>query len=1111
MGLRIIYGKAGTGKSEFCFQEIANRVNCPDKIYMITPEQFSFHAEERLLKTLKTKAVIRAEVLTFQRMAYRVANEVGNKNRRVLSDSGKSMLLYDILEEHKKELKFLGKSDKNIDLVSNAITEFKKHNIRVEQLQTMIEQTEDLYLKYKLEDMNLLYQSFQNRIQDQYLEDNDLLTNLYDDLDDTNMFQNTVIYLDEFSGFTPQEYRLIEKLLKVAKQVNITICTDRLPDDNISNMDLFYTNKMTLQKLINLTKKEKITIEEPVFLSKRYRFQTEELMHIEENLYQIPYQKYDKECQSLKLFLSMNPYTEIEYVATQVIKLIKEKNYRYRDISIITKDIEHYSSLVKAIFHEYEIPIFIDEKKDLNQNLLVKYILALLEVFSKNWSYEAMFHYIKTGLCDISEEEYFLLENYCLKWGIKYSKWYEEDWKFEEDKTEQINDIRKRIVEPLLSFKNRLVGKKTFKEITKAIYEFLLQNKIDQKLEKKSKDLEVKKEIEVAQEYISGWNLITNLFNEMVLIFGEEKVTFEKYAERLKIGIKNTGLGKIPETMDQVILGDIDRSRSHKVKAVFIIGLNDGIFPSVRKEEGFFDDKDRENLKEQGIELAKGSMESIYEENFNLYKALTIAEENIYLSYVSTDSQAKALRPSILISNIKKMFPKLKEESDIVQKEEEISHKNKLFFDLLTHIRKWMDGEKISEIWFSVFQVFSSDPIWKNKLLKAMKALQYTNEAEILSKENIQNLYGEVLKTSVSKLEQYRSCPFSFYLKYGLGLSDKELLKIETVDTGSFMHEVIDEFFEIVNMKELSLKEITNMQMVSMIDEIIQDRLKLNKNYIFRSTPKYQLLTKKLRNLMIKSMKYIIDTLIYSDYEMIGNEVEFKKGGDYPPITVQLDDGKRVELTGKIDRIDLAKTKKGNYIRVIDYKSSVKNIDLNEVMLGIQIQLLTYLNVVTSQDLLPSGALYFNLIDPILKADRNITEQELEEKIKSEFKMKGLILADIHIVKMMDHTFEKGASNIIPAYIDAKGNLSTNKPNVLTQEQFQVLQNSIHQTIREISQEILSGQIKMEPYYNSTKKKTPCEYCKYHSICQFTPGFCNNQYRYIGNKTKDEIMNELMK
>ena len=1109
MGLRIIYGRAGTGKSEFCFKEISDKIQGKYKIYIITPEQFSFNAEERLLKTIKSNAVINAEVLTFKRMAYRISSEIGYKNKKLLSDSGKYMLLYDILEKNKGKLRFLGKSDKNIELVDTSITEFKKHNVNIEILNNVINKTENLYLKYKLEDMYLLYNEFQERIKNSYLEDNDLLTNLYEDLDKTNMFKNTIIYLDEFSGFTPQEYNIIKKLMKIAKQVNITICTDKFPEEIISDMDLFYSNKVTLQKIINLTQKEKINIEKPVYLNIKYRFKSPELLHIEDKLYEIPYKKYQNKCESLSLYLSTNPYTEIKYVANKIIELVKEKNYRYRDIAIITKNIESYASLTKAIFSQYEIPIFIDQKKDLNQNLLVKYILALLEVFNKNWSYEAMFQYIKIGLCDISDEECFRLENYCLKWGIKYSRWYKEDWKFEDDKIDEINRIRKLVVDPLLLFKKQLDGRKTYKEITEVIYNFLIQNKIGEKLINKAKELEKNNEIEISKEYIAGWDIVISVLKEIIQVFGNEQVSFEKYADRFKVGIKATGIGKIPVAMDQVTLGDIERSRSHKVKAVFIIGVNDGSFPEIRKEEGFFNDKDRENLKIDGIELAKGTNEIIFEENFNIYKALTTAEENIFLSYISTDSDGKALRPSILISKIKKIFTELKEDSDVTKRKGKIIHKNELFFELLLNIRNWTDGEEIIYDWYSVFKAFIDNLEWKDRLLSATDALKYTNKPDILKQDNVQKLYGDVLKTSVSKLEQYRSCPFAFFLKYGLALSDKELFKIESIDTGSFMHEVIDVFFEYIRINNLDFKTITNEQMENKVEEIIQDKLKLNKNYIFVSTPKYQFLTRRLTKLIIKSIKHIINTLVYSDYKIIGNEVEFKDGGDYAPIKIQLDDGRRVELTGKIDRVDLAKTKDGNYIRVIDYKSSVKNIDLNEVTLGIQIQLLTYLNVVTNEELLPSGALYFNLIDPILKAERNITQEELEDKIKNEFKMKGLILADIHIVKMMDNTLEKGSSNIIPAYIDSKGELNVNKPNMLTKEQFKVLQNNIYNTIKDISEEILSGQISLEPYYNRLKKKTPCEYCRFHSICKFTPGFCENKYKYIGNKTKEEIINEI--
>ncbi len=1108
MGLKIVYGKAGTGKSEFIFNEIKNKINGNEKIYIITPEQFSFTAEKKLLQAVGNNAVINAEVLTFERMAYRVINEVGGVTKVNLSESGKAMLIYNILETEKSKLKFLGKSDKNIEIVSKTITELKKHNINLENLQETIEKTEDLYLKTKLQDIYLLYKNFQDKIQKNYIDENDILTILSKQIEKTEIFKNTLIYIDEFAGFTPQEYEIIKKLLKSAKEITITMCTDSIIESTSPETDIFYSNKITISKLLKLQENEKIT---PIYLKERYRFKSEELKHLEQNIYSVPYKKYEKEIKNLNLFLALNQYSEIENVAKNIIKLVRDEKYRYNEIAIITKNIEQYSKIIKAIFNKYEIPVFIDEKKELSQNILVKYIISLLEIFSKNWSYDSVINYIKSGFLEISEHEIFELENYCTSCGIKQSKWYKEDWKYgnhSEEFIKKMNELRKKIVTPLVKFKQKFIGLKNFEEITKALYDFLIENNINIKLQNKIEELEKLEQKELADEYLASWDILINLFDEIVMVFGKENITFEKYEEILKVGLNNSSLGSIPQNIDQIIVGDVDRSRSHKVKAMFIIGMNDGSFPSINKNEGFLNDKDRKILKENEIELAKVMEEKIYDDNFNIYKAMSTAEEKLFLSYSSVDEEGKTLRASIIITKIKQIFSKIIEKSDVIEKELLITTKQIIFDELLLNIRNFIDDKKIDPIWFEIYNIYKNDENWKYKLQDAIKALNYTNIPQNINSETIQKLYGETLKTSISRLEQYRSCPFSFYLKYTLKLSEKSLFQIQSLDTGSFMHEVIDEFFTIVNNKNIKLKEITEEEIEKIINEIIQEKLLEKKNYIFQSTAKYKLLVERLRRLILKSMKYIILTITSGDFELFGNEIEFKENAKYPPIKLELDNGKTVEITGKIDRVDIAKNADGKYVRIIDYKSSVKDIDLNKVISGLQIQLLTYLDAITEiEDVLPAGVFYFNLIEPIIKAKKNETDEEIEDKIKKMFKMNGLILADVNVVRLMDRNLEKGYSDVVPAYITKEDTISEKLSNSVTKEEFHKLQKNVKRTIKEISKEILSGNINLKPY--NKKRKTPCDYCEYKSICQFDTSLCNNEYNYLTENKKEEILNKL--
>lgn len=1085
MELQLVYGRAGTGKSEYCFQEIKRHITNKEKAYIITPEQFSYMQEKRLLQTLENEATINAEVITFDRMSERISTEVGGNTDALITKSSKAMLIYSILQKNKEDFTFLGKTSQNLDLAIKTITEFKKHNVSKEDILQDMEKVNNEILKLKLKDMNHIYEEYEHTMQGKYIDEDDKLTRLSKQIEESKTFENSYVYIDEFAGFTAQEYEIIKKIMKQAKQVTITSCSD-VEEEN----DIFTPNKQVVNKIIENAQKENIKINKPIILKQTYRFKNSELKHLEENLYKNKPEIYKYENKNIKLFLAANPYSEIEYVAKQIIKLVRDESYNYSDISIIARNVEQIASTVKAVFAKYNIPIYMDNKDELSQNIAIKYILGILEIFSKNWTLASVLDYIKLGFANIEKEEIYLIENYAKKWGIKGNRWYKEDWKFGED-TEKINSIRRKVVKPLIEFKAKLDKKKTAIDISKEIYNFLNENDFYEKLNKKISILENRGELKLASDYKLSIENLSDILDEIVLLFKDENITFEEYKEILKIGISYRELGSIPQTMDQVVLGDVDRSRTHKVKAVFILGVNDGAFPSINKNEGFFNDKDREILKELGTELAKGTKEMLYDEEFNIYKAMTTSEEKLFLSYSSSDKDGKSLRKSSIITKINKIFPKLTETSDVTKKITEISNPESTFNELLYNIRNYQNGDNIEDIWLDAYKWYSQNEKWHEKLELALKCLTYTNKAENITKQNVTRLYGENLKTSISKLEKYRECAFSFHLKYGLKLKEPEEFKIKTIDTGSFMHEVIDYFFETTRNNDI--KSLTKEEIQKRVYEIIDEKLELKKNAIFTSTPKFIVLTNRLKKMITESIYHIVYQLQNSDFEVLGNEVEFNKKID------------NIEITGKVDRIDIAKDENGKFIRIIDYKSSSKDLDLNKMISGLQIQLLTYADIMSEQtNSEPVGMLYFNLIEPIISKNRNLSDEEIEEEIRKAFKMKGLILSDIKIIKMMDKNLNTGASKVIPVTLDKTGNIGS-RSSVLTKEEFTALQKKMKSLIKQISDEILSGKIEIKPIYN--QKKTPCEYCPYKTICTFNPK--ENSYKYISNKTKEEIFEAL--
>lgn len=1095
MEFKLVYGRTGSGKTTYIFDEIKNKIEQKNKIYIIVPEQFSFSVENHLLNVIEENSSINAEVLTLSRMADRVISETIGNNRVHLSKVGKSMIIYDVLDKQKNKLNFLRSSEKNMELALNMVTELKKHNIDSTLLSDTIEKIDDKYLKLKLSDANNILKVYQQRIEQNYIDESDALNLLADNIEQTDFFNDSIIYIDEFAGFTPNEYQIIEKLCTLAKELTVTVCTDSLELMDNKEDSLFYFNSITAEKLLDIAKKTGSYIEK-VNLDDVKKFKNDELKFLEKAIYADENFVFENNTTNVILDSYKNPYSECENIAQKIYKIVKEEKYRYRDIAVVMANMETYVDDIKEVFNKYNIPIFIDEKKDVNNCILIKFVVSLFNIFTSNFSYEAMFSYIKSGVLDIEEDDIFLLEKYVNKWGIRGSKWYKQDFEYEEknDQQDKINKIRLSIIDPILKLKNDLSGEKTAKEINYKLYEFIEENNIQKNILKKADEFEKMGMVSVADEYRAGIEIFFNVLDEIFLIFENDKMSFDRYNKILQTGIAKSEFGRIPSSLDQVLIGDIERSKTKEIKVLFLIGVNDGVIPKIIKDEGFLNDRDRKVLKENDVELAKDSVELLYENRFNIYKVLTIPTEKLYLSYSVADKEGKALRCSILITQIKKIFPEIEEHDNVIDDKHDISTAEATLDCAIEEYRRYLDDDEIEQEWKDIILWYKKNESLRiNRILRGAK---FSNLPEKISTENIKKMYGKTLRTSVSRLEQYKRCPFSFHMKYGLKLNEEEKFEIRSLDTGNFMHEVIDDFFEMVEQKRLDIKLIDENQLKSIVYEIVNRKMGMNKNYIFRGSPKFIVLSRRLKKVVYQSIEYIVKQLKNSKFELYGHEVEFSEKAELKPMKIELDDKKQVVVTGKIDRVDIAKMNDDTFVRIIDYKSSVKDIDLNQVVSGIQIQLLTYLDEIAEQENFQSaGILYFNLIDTIVKADKNLSDEEIKQQLNKKFKMKGLIVADIDIVKMMDTKLAPSTySECIPVYLDKDGNISRSKSSVLDREKFESLQKYTKHIISDISNEIFEGNIDIKPFYNN--KKTPCDYCEYRSICNFNPNFNGNVYRF---------------
>ncbi|GAA0071204.1 helicase-exonuclease AddAB subunit AddB [Clostridium sardiniense] len=1139
MGIRFIYGRAGSGKSRFCLEQIRKKLDNKEqnKLILLVPEQYTFQTENKLLDIAGEKALLRAQVLSFKSMAQRVFDECGGRVHQNMKDEGKSMLIYKLLQEKGEELEYFNKIARQqgfIDIVSKTLTEFKKYNISQEVLLDGAERAEDEELKEKLNDLADLYNEYNRRIENNVIDGDDELTILANKLKGCNIYEGAEIWIDEFTTFTPQQLEVIRELAFSASKINITLCMDESGNGKDSEVtDIFNALKSTENRIIKLMEENNIGYLEPINLNKEYPYRfkdSEELKHIEKHFFTYPFRIYSGKNKDVRLYKANNSYDEIDMIAKDIIRLVRDKEYRYKDIAVVCRDIGAYEKITSVVFNQYDIPYFLDKKIEVLSNPLVILIMSAFEIFIQNWSYESVFKYLKSGLIKIDRNYIDILENYILAHGLKGYRWTTEevnDGYFEsEDVYENqdellIKEIMEEVRAPLMTFHKKIKGEKSVREVCTAIYELLLEldvfNRIDEWIEVFSEEgLEGK-----IKEYEQVPSMVMEILDQAVDVIGDDEVSPKEFYKVLNAGFETKEIGVIPVALDQVNIGDIARVKGREVKALYIVGVNDGVLPAASKDEGILSDRDRDILKDMGIELASTTKARAFEEQYMVYTALTIPSRYLMVTYPMADFEGKSLRPSIIIPRLKRILSNLKEESDIFNYPQKYDKFNKIttpvptFNELILALRKQADREEVDGYWRDVFSWYMKHEGFEEKTSTIFKGIDYSNTGEIIPREKIRKLYQNEngnLRFSVSRLEKYAECPFSYFVQYGLKAKDRKIYEFSAPDLGSFMHEILDKFTNKVKEEKLVWSELNREKCREIVGSLIDVKLKEDANSILNSTKRYKYFTDRFKRVITKSVSIISEQMKRGEFEVFRNEFEFGAMDGGEPIKLDLPTGERVYLTGRIDRIDTLNMDGNTYLRVIDYKSGAKKFDLTELYYGIQIQLLVYLDALlrNSEHILNTGAvpgaiLYFKIDDPIIKSNKGLDDEEIQKQVLDKLKMNGLILKDAKLVRAMDNTMET-YSLIIPASFKKDGDFSS-RSSVATEEQFNILREYVNMKMIELCTDMLSGKIKIEPTKNS--QRAYCNYCDYSAICQFDTSIKDNKYKLIIKKSDDEVWQKI--
>lgn len=1132
MAMQFILGSSGSGKTHYIFQSLINQSLAETKrpLIFIVPEQYTLQTQSELIQMHPHRGIMNIEVLSFERLAFRIYDDLAMANRVLLKDTGKSMAIRKIIDDSKDNYKLFSKNIRKkgyVKELKGLITELFQYNWSYDEFEKALEIENPLLIE-KINDLRLLFEDYKKFLSDKYITSESTISILSNKLKNSSWLEEAEIYIDSFYGFTPIQFKIIQELLKKSKNVNIAITIDSKEDfNNLEEGHLFCESKRVISNLIDIALKEKIQIEEHLYLedSKPYRYKSsKQLEHLEKNIFRYPYKVYIEKSNDIIMCQASGMRMEIQYITDSILKLVMEKGYRFRDIAVLTGDLNGYETLIKQAFEQCEIPYFMDKKKPIRANPLIELIISALDILNSNFSYASIFRYIKTGLLGLEESIIDRLENYVLAYGIKGQKAWQDSWdnpypnihkdhEHQQIIMEEINDIKDKIIDPLLKFKNAITSKKnSITLIVKEIYDFLRLLNIESKIEELLDAFEKQGLFIYQKEYSQIYKNVIEIFDQIVEILGEEEVTIQVFTELIKSGFDECEIGLLPPNLDQVVIGDLDRTRIKEVKALFVIGFNENKIPKSASIPNILSDLERLQIKEMNLKLAPDSKENMYKEQFSIYMALSRATDKLYLSYARTDLQGKSMVPSLLFNTINKMINNIEVYNidEIYLKKAVINMPKPTFYQMVNRFNQF---DLVGEIdkYKDAYQWFYDKEKWRETILSFEKALEYKNKEPMLSPLASLDLYGKELNNSVSRLESFSRCPFLHFIDYGLKLKERLDYSIKMPDIGILFHKAIDKYSIKLDKKGLSWIDINKELRDNLIEEAISEVIEEEHRGIYYSSARNSYLVKRLTRITKRAIWAISNQISKGEFKPIEYEYTFDGNKDLiEPLIIDFSNDRTMKLSGRIDRVDAYEDEDAVYLTVVDYKSGSKNFDMVALYYGLQLQLFVYLNSVTelkklepkirgTKSVIPAGIFYFHIDDPIIKDERN--NKVIEDMIMKELRLKGLVLEQKNIIRKLDSSFEK-TSDVIPVSLTVNGDIGKNS-SVASLEEFEELRKFVSNKVKEIASSIIEGDLSVYPY--KRKAETGCDYCKYLSICRFEPGVAGNSYRQLKNLNKNEV------
>ena len=1139
MSLRFCFGPSGSGKSHRIYEEIMQRAaEEPGRNFLIiVPDQFTMQTQKDLVMRSDRDGILNIDVLSFGRLSHRILEEVGTKEMPVLDDTGKSLVLQKVAADLKEQLPAMGSllhKQGYIHEVKSAISEFMQYGISTQDMDKLITSAQKRgALAMKLKDLKTLYRGFQDYIRDHFITTEETLDVLRRSLSKSKILKGSVVVFDGFTGFTPIQNRLIQELMRVCAEtiVTVTIGVGEDPYKMDGEQKLFHLSKKTVADLEKLAAEAEVERGEDLFVKGGpNRFAKAPALHyLEQNLFRYQYEPYAGEQQEIHMFEALSPREEVHQTALYIRHLIREQGMTYRDIAVVIGDLEGYASYVETEFGQLEIPCFLDRTRGIVLNPMIEYIKSALQLYIKDFSYDTVFHFLRSGMADISREEIDELENYVIRTGARgyrtYSRLFtrrteelqgnaEGSEQAEEKNMERLNRIRQQFMDAVEIL--HMGSQEKAGDYVSHLYDFLEQNQVQQKLLNYQQQFEKEGDLSRAREYAQIYRLVMDLLDQVYELLGEEEISRQEFADILEAGFGEITVGTIPQNVDRIVVGDMERTRLKQVKVLFFLGVNDGNIPKNASKGGIISDMDREFLIESGTEMAPSPRQQMYIQRLYLYLNMTKPSEQLYLSYAKVNSEGKGIRPSYLIDTVRKLFPAMSVEYPQNRSRlEQIEGRQEGARYLAEELREYADGtlrEEERQDFYLMYRAYEADAAGRDLLTRA--AFRRYRESG-LSRIVARALYGQQLENSVSRLETYAACAFRHFLQYGLSLQEREEFGFEASDMGTVYHAVLENFAGKLAESNLTWWDFTEDFAAKAVKESVEAYAATYGETVLYSSARNEYAFTRMSRILTRTVLTLQKHLKQGSFQPDDYELSFRFAEDLDSIHVDLSEDEKMHLQGRIDRIDVSEDAEHVYVKVIDYKSGNRKFDLAALYYGLQLQLVVYMNAAMEmesrkhpdKEIVPAALLYYHIDDPTIETPVELTDEQINEQILAKLRMNGVVNSDPEVVERLDR-YMQDKSVVIPVEKKKDGSFSA-RSGVLSREEMQLISSYVDAKIRSIGREILDGKIAANPYEKGNEEA--CTYCAYKKVCGFDGSIPGYEKRQLEDLDKQALMQRMQK